>query len=63
MSYTAIIDYGAGNCTSVASAFAALGGETRITRDAKVILAADRVVFPASVPPKAPWRTWNTWGL
>jgi len=43
---TAIIDYGAGNLTSVRNAFAALGAETVVTRDAKVIERADRVIFP-----------------
>jgi len=43
---TAIIDYGAGNLTSVKNAFAALGAETVVTRDAKVIGQADRVIFP-----------------
>ncbi len=46
MSLTAIVDYGAGNCTSVAGAFAAIGGETVVTRDAGVIASAERVVFP-----------------
>jgi len=43
---TAIIDYGAGNLTSVRNAFAALGVETVVTRDAATIARADRVVFP-----------------
>ena len=63
MSYTAIIDYGAGNCTSVASAFAALGGETHVTRDAKVILAADRVVFPGVGAAKSAMENLERMGL
>jgi len=43
---TAIIDYGAGNLTSVRNAFAALGAETVVTRDPVVIERADRVIFP-----------------
>lgn len=43
---TAIVDYGAGNLTSVRNAFAALGVETATTRDPAVVAAADRVVFP-----------------
>ena len=43
---TAIIDYKAGNLTSVKLAFAALGAEAVVTSDPKVIAAADRVVFP-----------------
>ncbi len=43
---TAIIDYKAGNLTSVKLAFAAIGEETIITCDPAVIRASDRVVFP-----------------
>ena len=43
---TAIVDYRAGNLTSVRYAFDALGAETAVTRDAAAIRAADRVVFP-----------------
>lgn len=42
----AIVDYKAGNLTSVRLAFDALGAETAVTRDADVIRRADRVVFP-----------------
>ncbi len=42
----AIVDYKAGNLTSVQLAFQALGCKTEVTSDPKVILAADRVVFP-----------------
>ena len=41
-----IIDYKAGNLTSVKLAFAALGVETRVTDDPAQIRAADRLVFP-----------------
>ena len=43
---TAIVDYGAGNLTSVRNAFAALGEETVTTRDPAVVASAARVVFP-----------------
>ena len=43
---TAIVDYKAGNLTSVKLAFAALGEEAVVTDDADVIRRADRVVFP-----------------
>ena len=43
---TAIVDYGAGNLTSVRNAFAALGAEAVTTRDPAVVASADRVVFP-----------------
>ena len=42
----AIVDYKAGNLTSVKNAFAALGVETVVTDAPKVVAAADRVVFP-----------------
>ena len=41
-----IIDYKAGNLTSVKLAFAALGVETHVTDDPAQIRAADRLVFP-----------------
>ncbi|MGN0833354.1 MAG: imidazole glycerol phosphate synthase subunit HisF [Kiritimatiellia bacterium] len=43
---TAIVDYGAGNLTSVLNAFAALNEAVTVTRDPAVVAAADRVVFP-----------------
>lgn len=43
---TAIVDYRAGNLTSVKLAFNALGAETVISSDPAVISSADRVVFP-----------------
>ncbi|HRR34178.1 MAG TPA: imidazole glycerol phosphate synthase subunit HisH [Kiritimatiellia bacterium] len=42
----AIVDYKAGNLTSVQLAFGALGCETTVTSDPSVIRAAERVVFP-----------------
>lgn len=42
----AIIDYKAGNLTSVAHALSHLGFECRITYDVKTIKGADRVIFP-----------------
>ncbi|MFC1461623.1 imidazole glycerol phosphate synthase subunit HisH [Verrucomicrobiota bacterium] len=41
-----IVDYGAGNLTSVRLAFDALDTETQITNVPAAILQADRVVFP-----------------
>ena len=41
-----IVDYKAGNLTSVKLAFDALGVETRVTSDPEVVRAASRVVFP-----------------
>jgi len=42
----AILDYGAGNLTSVAHAVRHLGCEPTITRDPDVVRAAERVIFP-----------------
>lgn len=42
----AIVDYGAGNLTSVKLAFAALGVETVTTSDPQVISRAERIIFP-----------------
>ena len=43
---TAIIDYRAGNLTSVRNALAALGAEASVTNDPAAIRAADHVIFP-----------------
>jgi len=43
---TAIIDYRAGNLTSVRYAFASLGVEAVVTNDPSVLVRADRFVFP-----------------
>ena len=42
----AIVDYRAGNLTSVKLAFDAIGAETVITSDPAVVRTAERVVFP-----------------
>lgn len=42
----AIVDYGAGNLTSVACAVRHLGWEPTVTRDPEAVLAAERVIFP-----------------
>ncbi len=42
----AIIDYDAGNLRSVEKAFAFLGEEAAVTRDAEAILGADGIVLP-----------------
>lgn len=42
----AIVDYGAGNLTSVSNAFQYLGVQAELTRDPAVIGDAERVVFP-----------------
>ena len=42
----AIIDYGAGNIKSIQFAFNRLGYDAILTSDAKIIKAADKVIFP-----------------
>lgn len=42
----AIIDYEAGNLTSVQRALDSLGRESVITRDPSLLLAAERIIFP-----------------
>ena len=49
----AIIDYKAGNLTSVARALDSLGYENRITDDIDTILYAERVIFPGVGAAKA----------
>ena len=41
-----IIDYGAGNLKSVEKALLSMGEECLITRDAKELLSADKVILP-----------------
>ncbi len=59
----AIIDYEAGNLTSVQLAFDALGRSARITREPGEILAAERVVFPGVGAAGAAMRTLQRLGL
>jgi len=58
-----IIDYKAGNLTSVKLAFECLGVEAHITHDAASILAAERVVFPGVGAAGAAMAYLNTTGL
>ena len=60
---TAIVDYGAGNLTSVRYAFAACGVEAAVTRDSEVIRAADRVVFPGVGAAKSAMENLRALGL
>ena len=58
-----IVDYGAGNLTSVKNAFAALGVETEIVRDAKSVERAERVVFPGVGAAKSAMDNLARFGL
>lgn len=42
----AVVDYEAGNLTSVETALAHLGADYRVTADPEALLRADRVIFP-----------------
>ena len=44
----AIIDYGVGNLFSLASSLKSLGLETKVTRDAAAIRAADHIILPGA---------------
>ena len=59
----AIIDYDAGNLTSVARALTHLGYKNEITAAAEAILAADRVIFPGVGAAKATMQTLQKRGL
>ena len=58
-----IIDYKAGNLTSVKLAFAALGVETVVTGDPAAIRAADRLVFPGVGAAASAMRNLRAAGL
>lgn len=60
---TAIVDYRAGNLTSVRLAFAAIGEATTVTDDPAVIAAADRVVFPGVGAAKSAMENLKRTGL
>ena len=59
----AIIDYKAGNCTSVVNAFASLGVEAVVTHEAGFIAKADRVVFPGVGAAKSAMENLEAFGL
>ena len=60
---TAIVDYKAGNLTSVKYAFAALGEDTVVTSDPAVVRSADRVVFPGVGAARSAMDNLRTLGL
>ena len=60
---TAIIDYGAGNLTSVRNALAALGAEASVTSDSAAIRAADHVIFPGVGAAKSAMENLASLGL
>ncbi len=59
----AIIDYEAGNLTSVARALTHLGYKSEITSTAETILTAERVIFPGVGAAKATMQTLQKRGL
>ena len=58
-----IIDYGAGNLTSVERAVKYLGYDGKITADADTILTADKVIFPGVGAARATMDNLNAGGL
>ena len=60
---TAIVDYRAGNLTSVRLAFAAIGEDATVTDNPAVIAAADRVVFPGVGAAKSAMENLKRTGL
>ena len=60
---TAIIDYRAGNLTSVRNALAALGAEASVTNDPAAIRAADHVIFPGVGAAKSAMENLASFGL
>ncbi len=60
---TAIIDYKAGNLTSVKNALAAIGAESTVTSDPAVIRAADHVIFPGVGAAKSAMENLASFGL
>ncbi len=60
---TAIIDYKAGNLTSVKNALAALGAEASVTNDPAAIRAADHVIFPGVGAAKSAMENLAAFGL
>ena len=60
---TAIVDYRAGNLTSVRLAFAAIGEAAAVTDDPAVIAEADRVVFPGVGAAKSAMENLKRTGL
>ena len=59
----AIIDYEAGNLTSVARALTHLGYKNEITSTAETILSAERIIFPGVGAAKATMQTLQKRGL
>ena len=59
----AIIDYGAGNLTSVERAVAYLGYDGKVTADPEVILSSQKVIFPGVGAARATMGNLNERGL
>jgi glutamine amidotransferase len=59
----AILDYDAGNLTSVATAVRYLGREPVITRDPEVVQSAERIIFPGVGAARASMESLQALGL
>ena len=60
---TAVVDYGAGNLTSVRYAFAALGESVEVTSSPAVVARAERVVFPGVGAARSAMENLRSLGL
>ena len=63
MAKVAILDYDAGNLTSVERAVRHLGGDAQVTREPAVIEAAERVIFPGVGAARASMESLAAYGL
>ena len=60
---TVIVDYRAGNLTSVRLAIEAVGGTVQVSSDPSTVAAADRVVFPGVGAAKSAMENLRELGL
>ena len=62
MSRLVVIDYEAGNLTSVVRSLKALGVAGEVTQNPRVVKHATRLVFPGVGPRARPWQPSKGWG-
>lgn len=63
MNSLVIVDYGAGNLTSVANAISHLGEDALVSSDPQVVAAADKLIFPGVGAAMAAMQTLTATGL
>jgi glutamine amidotransferase len=52
-----VVDYNAGNLTSVETALAHLGADYVLSKDPKKLIGTDKLIFPGLATRAAPWKT------